>query len=669
MRAETLKKLSLAGSAAAFASGAAAVSGWCLHVPLLRSWLPGLTPERINAAAGIIFSALALALLNAQDARAARKIAGRLCAVLAALIGLLTLVEYAVGINLGIDDFLFTVRSAEPGNPYPCRMSPVTAMCLTFIGTSLLFLEVNTKSAAIVSEILAVTVQLCSGLGLIGYWYGVSAFYRVSAYSSISLPSIVGSALLAAGILMARPTRGFVGVLSRNTDGSLVARRMLLAAVLVPLILGWLQLRGEKAGLYELEFGTAMLVTVLITFFSALVWWTAVTLDRTDLNRREAEQSLRESEERFRVLFEQSPIGKFLIDPATERIVDCNDRAAEALGYTREELCRLRVPDIDAQLPSEEVTRLIRETAERGTSFSFESAHRTKSGKIRDVMISAARVRVKGRVFNYAAVQDITDRKQAEEALLRAQEQLRQHADTLEKTVTERTAKLNETLQELEAFSYSIAHDMRAPLRAMQGFATILEDEQADRLDATARSYLQRIRASAHRLDQLIHDVLSYSRIVRSDLQLQEINPQQLLEEIIATYPDFQPPKAEISCVAPLPRVRANTAALTQVFSNLLGNAVKFVRPGVKPVVKIRAENREKFVRVWIEDNGIGIEKGAEQQIFQMFQRLNSPGSYEGTGIGLAIVRKAVERMGGKAGVESEPGIGSRFWFELRAAK
>jgi signal transduction histidine kinase len=255
------------------------------------------------------------------------------------------------------------------------------------------------------------------------------------------------------------------------------------------------------------------------------------------------------------------------------------------------------------------------------------------------------------------------------EELAKTQEKLRQHAATLEKTVAERTAELTATVQELEAFSYSIAHDMRAPLRAMLGYSNILAEEHSAKLDDTGKIYLERISTSADRLDQLIQDVLNYSRIVRGDVPLSPVNTEKLLREIIESYPNLHQPDVTIEIIKPLPQVQANPAALTQVFSNLLGNAIKFVQPDVPPRIKIRAEpgaQNNSMARFWFEDNGIGIDESSQQRIFQMFQRLNRAELYEGTGIGLAIVRKAVERMGGKTGVESDPGKGSRFWVELK---
>lgn len=251
-----------------------------------------------------------------------------------------------------------------------------------------------------------------------------------------------------------------------------------------------------------------------------------------------------------------------------------------------------------------------------------------------------------------------------------ARQKLAQHAADLERTVAERTAQLRETVQELEAFSYSLAHDMRAPLRGMHSFAQLLLEEHAGGLDAAGRDYLQRIAGSANRLDALIRDVLDYTRVLRADTVLRPLDLNRLLSDILATYPNLHPSKADIRVEGTLPWVLGQESFLTQCLSNLLGNAVKFRRPDVKrPVVKIRAEGEgDGFVRVWIEDNGIGIEEKDRARIFRMFERVHPAEKFEGTGIGLTIARKAAERMGGSIGFESEPGRGSRFWIDIRKA-
>jgi len=261
------------------------------------------------------------------------------------------------------------------------------------------------------------------------------------------------------------------------------------------------------------------------------------------------------------------------------------------------------------------------------------------------------------------------ERKRADEALLEAQAELKEHATKLEHTVAQRTAKLSETVQDLEAFSYSIAHDMRAPLRSMQGFAAILEQDYGDKLDDTAHGYLQRLGSSAARMDRLIVDILNYSQVVRGELDLGIVDTHKLVLDIIHSYPQFEHTHADISIEGRLPLVLANEAALTQVMSNLLGNAVKFVTPGLRPCVRVGANPEAAHngrVELWVRDNGIGIPRDVQRRLFNMFTRLHRPGLYEGTGIGLAIVKKAVERMGGSVGVDSNPGQGSRFWVQLQ---
>lgn len=264
-------------------------------------------------------------------------------------------------------------------------------------------------------------------------------------------------------------------------------------------------------------------------------------------------------------------------------------------------------------------------------------------------------------------VVSIDERKRAEEELLRAKEELHRANEDLEVKVEKRTRKLLEMVAELESWSYSIAHDMRAPLRTMHNFSNFLLEEYGDRLDAIGVNYLQRIDAATQRLDHYLRDLLHYGKMGRGDLPLREVDTTALIGEILATYPNLQPPKCHIKVKMPLPSVQANASALTQVFSNLLGNAVKFVKPNTFPEVCIRAEEKPGWVRFWVEDNGIGIDKQAQERLFGMFQRLHPSSDYEGTGMGLAIVRRAVERMNGTVGVESEPNQGSRFWVELKA--
>ncbi len=264
---------------------------------------------------------------------------------------------------------------------------------------------------------------------------------------------------------------------------------------------------------------------------------------------------------------------------------------------------------------------------------------------------------------------DITERREAEQKLQAAKEQLAAANEMLEARVQERTLKLQEALADLEAFSYSVAHDMRGPLRSMTSFADLLRTGWEEKLDGEAKDYLQRISKSARRLDALIVDVLKYSQVVQERWPLQPVDLDSLTREIVRSYPGFQPPGAVVRIESELPRVMANVGGLTQCVSNLIENGIKFAKPQTVPEITIRAERAEGRVRIWFEDNGIGISPAWHKRIFDLFQQYHPIGKYEGTGIGLTIVRKSVERMGGRVGVESELGQGSRFWIELEAVE
>jgi PAS domain S-box-containing protein len=257
------------------------------------------------------------------------------------------------------------------------------------------------------------------------------------------------------------------------------------------------------------------------------------------------------------------------------------------------------------------------------------------------------------------ALEDITARK-------RAEEQLHTINNELEKRVSVRTAALEKSVQNMESFCYSIAHDLRAPLRSMRGFSELLSDLSGAEMSEEAKDYLERIKKSAERMDQLILGLLNYGRLNTVDLPLANVDLEKVFQEALAhCQHEIEEKHARIEKVSELPVVRGHDLTLKVSLTNLLSNAIKFVPPNVRPRIKIRCETKDACIRVWIEDNGIGIAPEHHQKIFGVFQRLHDAKSYPGTGIGLALVSRGIERIGGYTGVESMPGKGSRFWLEL----
>ena len=236
--------------------------------------------------------------------------------------------------------------------------------------------------------------------------------------------------------------------------------------------------------------------------------------------------------------------------------------------------------------------------------------------------------------------------------------------------VDERTARaLQKSVSEnCEAFSYSLTHDLRAPLRAIQSYLQIFLEDEGGKVAPEAVQLIENAIAGAQRLDGMVLDLLAFTRLSHEAMPVQPVDIEKLVAVICQDRPDCRPPKAELIIQSPLPQVMGNKVSLVQCLTNLLDNAVKFMASGVKPKVRIYAEDEGAMVRLVVEDNGIGIKTTEQDALFRMFHRLHGK-EYPGTGIGLAIVRKAAERMGGSAGFDSQPGRGSRFWVQLVKAK
>lgn len=373
------------------------------------------------------------------------------------------------------------------------------------------------------------------------------------------------------------------------------------------------------------------------------------------LERAQSVRRLRASEQRLRFMAESMP-QKIFTAKATGELDYVNPQWIEFTGQPAEQL--LDWGWLDYVHPEDRAAALAawRRGLEAAVDVQTEHRFRRHDGTFRWHLTRARPMRDgAGRTVMWIGSNtDIQDRKRAEAKL--------------EWIVADRTAKLRETIAELESFSYSIAHDMRAPLRSLQGFSELLLQDHSAGLDAEGQGFLRRIATAAGRMDKLIQDVLNYSRIVRGELPLEPVDVAALVRSIVETYPPLASEHADIELKGDFPAVLGNEAMLTQVLSNLLGNAVKFVAPGERPRVSVSAAATSTRVTFSIRDNGIGIPESQHAKIFEIFQQAAI--GYGGTGIGLAIVRKAVERMGGRVGVESAPGAGSTFWFEMpRAGK
>jgi PAS domain S-box-containing protein len=435
--------------------------------------------------------------------------------------------------------------------------------------------------------------------------------------------------------------------------------------------------RGEKLRDYEacLQCKDGARKTVLIDSsgfwrHGRFVHTQCFTRDVTEKKR--IETALLESEQRSRQLaaIVESSDDAIISKDLTGVITSWNKGAERLYGYSAEEIIGRSVTVLIPEDHYDEEPNILNRIRNGLRIDHYETVRCRKDGSLIDISLSVSPVRdIDGKIIGASKIaRDITPQKRAERALQEAKLQLLQANEELESRVSERTASLREAVQQMEEFSYTVSHDLRAPLRAMQAYSdALIEDFQAN-LEPEAKRYLGRIADNASRLDRMILDILTYSRVARSEIAMQPVSLNKLVGVIIENYPNMQPPHAQIDAKH-LDDVRGHEPSLMQAICNLLTNAVKFARPGIMPLVRIWTERHDGEIVLSIEDNGIGIDPKHQHRLFEMFERIHPASKYDGTGVGLAIARKAVQRMGGKIGVESDGINGSRFWIQLKAVQ
>jgi PAS domain S-box-containing protein len=375
----------------------------------------------------------------------------------------------------------------------------------------------------------------------------------------------------------------------------------------------------------------------------------AVVRDISD--RRKRDEALRASEQRYRELFETSPQVLWVYDLETLAFLDVNAAAERHYGYSREQFLSMTLADIR---PAEDVPTLREAVAHVPREFGSPGRwrHLRKDGSLIQVEIRSHPLQYAGRPAELVMVTDVTER-------LRQEAENRRLAATLEERVRERTRQLQEANAELESFSYSVSHDLKAPLRAIDGYTALLADQVLPGLTGDDRRLLTEVRANARRMGQLIDDLLRFSRVGRADLLEDRVSPAEIFAELVERERQQAPERRIELHLGELPALRGDTSLLRQAFANLVSNAVKFTRPREVAQIEVTAQLRDGMVELAVRDNGVGFDTRYQDKLFRVFERLHYPSEFEGTGVGLAMVKRIVERHGGSASAESELGTGT----------
>ncbi|MBZ5657387.1 MAG: PAS domain S-box protein [Acidobacteriia bacterium] len=761
--------------------------GWMFHIQIVKSILPGQVAVKANTAACFILIGFSLWFLRKEQPPIALgwKLAAQIAAVMASVVGLLSLTECIWGWDLGIDRLLFAAGPEDiPGSVRPGLMSPITAFSFLCLGPGLLLLDAKTRFGRWLAQSLPCGAAVASMFGILEF-----VLDPTTTHTHISPLTASTLFLFAFGLMFARRQSGLGALVASATLGGTLTRRLVSAAIIAPLVIGWLRYKGELAGLVSEWTGLTIMTVLSIVLLAGLTAWTASVIDRTQREREQMEQARSASEERFRLLLDGvRDYAIYMLDP-DGRVVSWNAGAENVKGYRAEEIlgehfsCFYTAKDRENGTPNQELQKAIslgrfedqgQRVRKNGSAFwanfviaplrdesgklrGFSKVVRdvterkqaeervrqaslytrslleasldplvtiSREGKITDVnrateaATGASRERLIGSDFSdyftqpekarqgyeqvfdrgsvrdyplairhcsgsiaevlynatlfknedgeiegvFAAARDVTERKQAEE-------EVRRLNDELEQRVTQRTAQLEAANKELEAFTYSVSHDLRAPLRHISGFSKILSEEYGSSLEPEAQHHLQRIQEGTRRMGLLVDDLLNLGRIGRHEVRLQVTGLNSVVNEAVDDL------KAECEGrqvewkIDSLPFVECDPALMKQVFQNLLSNAVKFTRPRSQAVIEVGQKDQEGTPVVFVRDNGVGFSMKYADKLFGVFQRLHRPEDFEGTGVGLATVQRIVQKHGGRIWAEAELDKGATFYFTLGASE
>lgn len=390
------------------------------------------------------------------------------------------------------------------------------------------------------------------------------------------------------------------------------------------------------------------------------IFYQSVIRDITE--RRQAELELRENERRFRTFYEQAPIAYQLLD-SEGKLVDVNRAWLHLLEYPKDQIIGERFSALLSESDRERFERSYDQFKVSGEWSGAEFEVLRASGNVALITIDGkANYDNMGNLRQaHCIIHDVTEKKLAEEKVRRMNEEL-------ERRVLERTAQLEAANRELEAFSYSVSHDLRAPLRAIDGFSRILSEEYIATLDPEAQHYLDRVRDNTRIMSNLIDNLLSFSRLSRQPLKKQSINPRLLVDQALEMLLADKDGRVIDISVENLPACMADPALLKQVYVNLLSNAIKFTGRKEHAAIEVGCLQENHETIYYVRDNGVGFNMDYANKLFGVFQRLHRSEDYEGTGVGLAIVQRIINRHGGRIWATSEPDQGATFCFTLEKA-
>ena len=636
--------------------GLTALAGWLLDIPALKSVLPQFVAMKANTALCFFLIGLSLWLLQEDRLSGPASLRlGRLCAALVVLTGVLTLAEYFWKLDLGIDQLLFKEPAGALLTSAPGRMAFNTAILFVCAGTSLVLLNLGSLAACYLAQWLALFTGLGAILSIAGYLYGAPPLYLGEYYSTAMAVHTTAAFLLAAtGCLFSRPATGLMAVISSDTVGGHIARRLLPAVILIPFLLGGFDLYAGHNGFISNDFGVTLVALLSVLAFGVIVYLLALQINIAERKRKLAEKTIENNLHMLDTVGEMSRTGGWDLDvPAlrlswsleTRRIHEVADdfepKVETAIGFYAPE---------DQPV----ITAAVKAALEKGEPFNLDlSVITAKGNRVAVHALGRPELREGKTVRLWGTFQDITERKRAEAALLNL------------------NRELAEKKHDMENFLYITTHDLRGPLVNIQGFSRDLAGQLEEVAAALEQARLPEeikkralklaagdipeslgyITGSAAKMNRLIDALLKMSHLGRMELRTEPVDMDAALKIVLASLTHQLGDAGGTIKVEPLPPCVADTGLVGQLFSNLLDNAIKYRDRGRKLEVTVKGEWKAGGqVLYTVSDNGLGIKESDLEKIWQIFYRghAQNPAVEKGEGVGLAMVRSMVERNGGR---------------------
>ena len=664
--------------ALAVAAGALVLLGWAADLAALKSVIPGLATMKANTALGVF--ACGASLWAASRVRPGPVVArvGVISAWFALLLGGATLFECGSGIDLGIDELLFTDHASRAAGLSPGRMSDATATCLSLLGLALLVARSRVRRPRVLSEALSALVMAIAFLVVLGYLFGVASLYGVWFFSTVAIHTALLLLGLALGTAMLHPEEGWLAEVLAPTAGGSMARALLLAAIPLPVLLAYVRLQGQKLELYGTEFGLGIMVFFTVALLTAAILWNARRLNRADVERlstmeglralnaslqaarREAEESLarllaaqadlEKSERMFRELAEsieeafwvtrQGPRPFDYISPAFERI----------WGRTREELTGTKGLWANSIHP-EDRQRVLRSIQEKEEVGGYEETYRIvrPDGSVRWVRDRAFPVRdASGKILRiFGVAEDVTERRRLEEQFLQSQK-----------------------MEAVGRLAAGVAHDFNNLLTVILGYSDMARTELPG--DVPASGYLREVVEASHRAGALTKQLLTFGR--KSAYLPVSVDLNSAVHAALTMLKRLAGPEVEfvVDLDPGMGTVQADPGQVDQVLLNLVVNAKHAMPTGGKITIESREVTLEaesapafhrlppgRYARIRVTDTGSGMTEEVRSHVFEPFFTTKAKG--EGTGLGLATVFGIAKQAGGEVRVYSEPGQGATF--------